>query len=201
MCRSPASTLVHLLNAIVERLADFLEEVVASNDAISRAVFRRETGAKRQQMTNETLEDILIRIGNAHDVLARARDSLSGLSRLLSYLAFALPKYDSSESPHLKSVARDVTSLNEQASFISVNITFLLDAALGLINIQQNAIIKIFSVAAVIFLPPTLVGTIYGMNFEYMPELKWVFGYPMALVAMVLSAAVPYLWFKHKGWL
>lgn len=77
----------------------------------------------------------------------------------------------------------------------------MLDAALGLINIQQNAIIKIFSVAAVIFLPPTLVGTIYGMNFEYMPELKWVFGYPMALVAMILSAAVPYLWFKHKGWL
>lgn len=77
----------------------------------------------------------------------------------------------------------------------------MLDAALGLINIQQNAIIKTFSVAAVIFLPPTLVGTIYGMNFEYMPELKWVFGYPMALVAMILSAAVPYLWFKHKGWL
>ncbi|EFG8199798.1 magnesium transporter, partial [Escherichia coli] len=80
-------------------------------------------------------------------------------------------------------------------------ITFLLDATLGLINLEQNQIIKIFSVAAVVFLPPTLVASIYGMNFEIMPELQWSFGYPYALALMVASAIVPYLFFKRKGWL
>ena len=84
---------------------------------------------------------------------------------------------------------------------MGTNITFLLDAALGLINIEQNAIIKIFSVAAVVFLPPTLVASIYGMNFEQMPELKFAHGYPMALILMVISAVVPLWWFRKKGWL
>lgn len=87
------------------------------------------------------------------------------------------------------------------ASFVSGNITFLLDASLGLINVEQNAIIKIFSIAAVVFLPPTLVASLYGMNFDLMPELKWTFGYPMAVVAMVISAIVPYYFFRWKGWL
>ena len=81
------------------------------------------------------------------------------------------------------------------------NVTFLLDATLGLINIQQNAIIKIFSVAAVIFLPPTLIASIFGMNFEHMPELHWTFGYPMAIVLMIVSAILPYYYFKRRGWL
>ena len=79
--------------------------------------------------------------------------------------------------------------------------TFLLDATLGLINLEQNQIIKIFSVAAVVFLPPTLVASIYGMNFEYMPELKWLLGYPWALGLMLFSAVLPYLYFKRRGWL
>ena len=78
---------------------------------------------------------------------------------------------------------------------------FLLDATLGMINIQQNDIIKIFSIAAVVLLPPTLVASAYGMNFEFMPELNWVFGYPFALLLMVVSAVLPYLYFKRKGWL
>jgi len=78
---------------------------------------------------------------------------------------------------------------------------FLLDATLGMINTQQNDIIRILSVAAVVFLPPTLICSIYGMNFEHMPELKWVVGYPMALVLMVLSAVLPYLYFRHRGWM
>ena len=86
-------------------------------------------------------------------------------------------------------------------SYLSNKIVFLLDATLGMINIQQNDIIKIFSIAAVVFLPPTLVASIYGMNFDIMPELKWAFGYPMALVGMVISAIVPYYFFRWKGWL
>jgi len=199
LCRSAASTLVYLLDAIVERSADILEEVAARTDTVSRDVFRR--GPDRRRMSNEDLEDILLRVGCAQDTLSKVRESLSSLSRLLSYLTFALPAYDRNEAAHLKSVTRDVTSLTDQAAFMSSNVTFLLDAALGLINIQQNAIIKIFSVAAVIFLPPTLVGTVYGMNFEHMPELKWLYGYPFSIFLMILSAILPYLWFKRKGWL
>jgi magnesium transporter len=81
------------------------------------------------------------------------------------------------------------------------DIAFLLDATLGLINIEQNAIIKVFSIAAVLFLPPTLVGTVYGMNFDHLPELDWPFGYPMALAMMIVSAIIPYAWFKFRDWL
>ena len=94
-----------------------------------------------------------------------------------------------------------MVALTDQATFLSNKINFLLDATLGLINLQQNQIIKIFSVAAVVFLPPTLVASIYGMNFDRMPELNWALGYPWALGLMVLSAILPYLYFKRRGWL
>ncbi len=100
-----------------------------------------------------------------------------------------------------KTVERDVRSLDEYLAKMSTEINFLLDATLGLINIEQNSIIKVFSIAAVLFLPPTLVGTVYGMNFKDMPELDWSIGYPMALGMMVVSAILPYLWFKFKNWL
>jgi magnesium transporter len=101
----------------------------------------------------------------------------------------------------VRAAARDVTSLTDHATFLSGKIIFLLDATLGMIQIQQNDIIKIFSVAAVVFLPPTLIASIYGMNFHVMPELDWLFGYPFALGLMVLFAVLPYIYFKHKGWL
>lgn len=201
LCHSAASTLVFLLDAIVERAADVLEEVALQTDTLKNDIFRRKTGAARKRITNEALENLMLEIGRAEGALSKVRESLSSLTRLISYLLFALPKYDRGEVSHLKTVARDVASLTDMAAFMSSNITFLLDAALGLINIQQNAIIKIFSVAAVIFLPPTLVGTVYGMNFDHMPELDWRLGYPFALLLMVLSAILPYLWFKKKGWL
>lgn len=201
LCRSAASTLVFLLDAIVERAADILEDVAAQMETVKRNVFRRDAAARRKRFSNQELEDMMLEIGRAEGTLSKVRESLASLTRLISYLLFALPKYDNGEVSHLKTVARDVSSLTDMAAFMSSNITFLLDAALGLINIQQNAIIKIFSVAAVIFLPPTLVGTVYGMNFDHMPELHWAFGYPFALAMMVVSAVLPYLWFKKKGWL
>lgn len=96
---------------------------------------------------------------------------------------------------------RDIVGLMDQAAFLSNKINFLLDATLGLINLQQNQIIKIFSVAAVVFLPPTLIASIYGMNFAHMPELNWGVGYPSALLLMVASAVFPYWYFKRRGWL
>jgi magnesium transporter len=94
-----------------------------------------------------------------------------------------------------------VQSLADHVGYLSTKITFLLDATLGMINNEQNTIIKIFSVLAVALMPPTLVGTIYGMNFKHIPELEWLWGYPWALLLMVLSALVPWLYFKRKGWL
>ncbi len=101
----------------------------------------------------------------------------------------------------MDALQRDAAALSDHAAFLSNKINFLLDATLGLINLEQNQIIKIFSVAAVVFLPPTLVASIYGMNFDFMPELSWPLGYPFAIGLMVLSALVPFLYFKRSGWL
>jgi magnesium transporter len=100
-----------------------------------------------------------------------------------------------------KTLSRDVLALADHASFLSSKTSFMLEATLGLINIEQNDIIKIFSVAAVAFLPPTLIASIYGMNFHFMPELDWKLGYPLALLLMVASAVIPYLYFRRRGWL
>ncbi len=98
-------------------------------------------------------------------------------------------------------ILRDIESLNSHTAFLFDKINFLMDATVGFININQNKVIKIFSVASVAMLPPTLIASIYGMNFEYMPELKWMLGYPFALGLMTVSVLLPYLYFKRKGWL
>lgn len=204
LCASATMTLIHLLDAIVDRLADTLEIVQGDIDKTSRAVFRRGEahGRRRGRMSNQTLQELLLRIGDDQDLLAKTRDSLVSMGRLMSFLSLPLHVREDHElREHVKSISRDIASLIDHSGFLATNVSFLLDASLGLINIEQNAIIKIFSVAAVVFLPPTLVASIYGMNFEHMPELKWLFGYPYALGLMILSAVLPYLFFKRKGWL
>jgi magnesium transporter len=185
---------LHLMDVIIDRTADILEAAGRDVEDISEAVFAEARGRK--------FERILGRLGRAQGLNAKIRDSLVSLSRLISFAGLA-PQIDldPEHREHLDSEQRDVGSLKDYASYLSSNIAFLLDAALGLINIEQNSIIKIFSVAAVAFLPPTLIASIYGMNFEHMPELRWHLGYPMAIAAMVLSAVMPLLWFRRRGWL
>lgn len=204
LCATATMTLINLLDAIVDRLADTLEVVQGDIDTTSRAIFRRgqQSGRRRGRMSNDTLQELLLRIGDDQDLLAKTRDSLVSMGRLMSFLSLPHHIRDDRElREHVKILSRDVASLIDHSGFLATNISFLLDASLGLINIEQNAIIKIFSVAAVVFLPPTLVASIYGMNFEHMPELRWLLGYPYALVLMVMSAVLPYLFFKRKGWL
>ena len=204
LCVSSTMTLIHLLDAIVDRLADTLEVVQGDIDQTSRAVFRRgeESGRRRARMSNETLQELMLRIGDDQDLLAKTRDSLVSMGRLMSFLSLPLHVREDHElREHVRSLSHDIESLLDHSGFLATNISFMLDASLGLINIEQNAIIKIFSVAAVVFLPPTLVASIYGMNFEHIPELKWLLGYPYALALMVMSAVLPYLLFKKKGWL
>jgi magnesium transporter len=101
----------------------------------------------------------------------------------------------------LKGMQRDVGSLSDHASYLSTKSTFLLDALLGVVSLEQNNVIKIFSVAAVVLMPPTLIASIYGMNFRHMPELEWTYAYPLAIVLMLIAAVLPYFFFKWKKWL
>lgn len=192
--QSGADAFLALIDAIVDRLADVLERANAEVETASRNVFA--------QPRAKSFEAILTRLGRTQNVTAKVRDSLVSFSRLLSFSMLAdQMETDQECREHLRSLQRDVASLTDHASYLSSNITFLLDAALGLINIEQNSIIKIFSVGAVCLMPPTLVASVYGMNFRHIPELDWLLGYPMALAMMVVSGLVPLWWFKRKGWL
>lgn len=196
----PAQTLVQVLDAIVDRLADALESIGGEMDNISNSTFRRALPAGgRKRLTTVALQVLLGRIGHAQDVVSKARDSALTLARSIGYLSFALPK--NSPREHLKSLSRDIAALTDHANYLGNNVTFLLDAVLGLINLEQANIAKIFSVAALVFLPPTLVAGIYGMNFHVLPELSWQYGYAWALGLMLVSAIAPYLMFRWRGWL
>jgi magnesium transporter len=199
-CIKGEAVLVALLEAIVDRLADVLERTGHEIDAISRNVFQRKGG---RSSTSRDFQGILEDIGRQGDLTSKIRDSLVSLERLIGYLAQVTlqRKSEADIRTRVETLARDAGSLNDHVSFLSQKITFLLDATLGMVNIEQNAIIKIFSVAAVAFLPPTLIASIYGMNFRYMPEFSWLYGYPVALGLMVMSAVLPYLYFKRRGWL
>ena len=190
---SGVTTFVNLMEAVVDRTADNLEFTSAEVETLSREIF----AAERPR----SFEPILTRLGINQTANNKVRDSLVSLSRLIGFAGFASQiEPDDDAKDHLDSMQRDIQSLTDHSSYLSGNITFLLDAALGLINIEQNSIIKIFSIVTVAIMPPTLVGAIYGMNFEHMPELHWMSGYPLAIVLMVVSGAAPLVWFKRKGW-
>jgi magnesium transporter len=196
-CSTGEEVLAGLLDAIVDRVADILERVQIEMETLSREIFVREAGTPKLDF-----DDVLRRVGRNHALTAQARESLVSMARMLSFIGRpSETKQMKQMGRGFKTIARDVMALSDHASFLGSNINFVLDATLGLINNQQNGIIKIFSVAAVVFLPPTLIASIYGMNFEFMPELSWHLGYPFAVALMVLSAILPYVYFKRRGWL
>ena len=195
-----AAVLVGLLEAIIDREADRVERIQGEVDTLSQTIF----GGKGGERTRTRRFDINIRgIGHEGELTSRSRESLLTLDRLLTFLAHAMSERGDEKvlRARVKTAARDVQSLADHVGYLSTKITFLLDATLGMINNEQNTIIKIFSVLAVILLPPTLVGTIYGMNFKHMPELEWTYGYPLALGLMVAAGVLPWLYFRRKGWL
>ncbi len=192
--------MLDLVEAIVDRVADVLERSAGHCDAVSRDVFARKA-AGGDGGTARDLDAMLGRIGREGDLLTKLRECLVGLARLLSYHSARSPGAARDARARLKTVQRDVQALTDHASFLSGKINFLLDATLGFINLEQNQIIKIFTVAAVAFLPPTLIASIYGMNFDLMPELRWEFGYPFAILLMIGSAVLPFAYFRKRGWL
>jgi len=194
--------MIGLLESFIDRLAQLLENTGDEIDQISREVFGNKV--KKPTRKAHDLQSLIERIGKKGDTLTLARESLVSITRLTSFhqtLGTTDVKTTKELRQGLKTLQRDAAALSDHAAFLSAKINFLLDATLGLINLEQNQIIKIFSVAAVVFLPPTLVASIYGMNFNFMPELSWPFGYPFAIGLMILSAIVPYLFFKRSGWL
>lgn len=203
-CATGEEALLGLIEAFVDRLADILERIGLDLDATSRAIFLVPGKAARQSDQERDLQQILRDLGRLDDLCSTARESMLGLQRLASFLSSALEgdgkKQTREFKTRIKTIARDVVSLMEHADYDGHKVNFLLDATLGQINIEQNRIIKLFSVVSVVLMPPTLVGTIYGMNFRHMPELDWTIGYPLALAAMAASAVLPYLYFKRRGW-
>lgn len=203
--------LISLLEAVVDRAADHLERVSAIIDDTSKKVFdtsfvNKKTRKERRRRKPKNLEELLGMIGEEGDFNSKMRESLVSIGRMVAYMQAIIDQTkvtrESKENrARIKILQRDISSLTDHASFLSGKISFLLDAVLGMISIQQNGIIKIFSVAAVVFLPPTLVASVYGMNFVHMPELTWTYGYPWAIGLMVLSAILPFWYFKQKGWL
>ncbi len=194
-CVDGESVLMALLDAIVDRLADILEKVGRDLELVSRALFRRDEGGGPRDYT-----DVLREVGRLGDLVSNVLDSLISVERMLVFMGPANGAAKESKG-RLKTLSRDTRFLTEHASFLAQKITFLLDATLGMIGIEQNATIKIFSVAAVVFLPPTLIASIYGMNFGVMPELHWAWGYPFAIGLMIASAVLSFWIFKKRGWL
>jgi len=197
---SGETVMMDLLDAVVDRAADILERIGAEVDQVSREIFEPEG---RSKDPSRSYNDILTLIGRKGDLTSKVRESLVSIGRLLLFLANEADslRWPKETRAQLKGMQRDVQSLLDHSTYLSNKITFLLDAVLGMVSLEQNNIIKLFSVAAVVLMPPTLVASIYGMNFRHMPELDWPYGYPLAVVLMLVAAILPYLYFKWRRWL
>ncbi len=191
--------LLELLDAVIDRCADILERAGADVDSVSSQIF--EPSAERGHA--RTYSQILLTIGKKGDLTSKVRESLVSIGRLISFVLVETDagRWSKEQKVQFKTQQRDVASLTDHASYLSNKITFVLDAMLGVVNLEQNNIIKLFSVMAVVLMPPTLIASIYGMNFRRMPELEWAHGYPLALLAMLFAAVLPYMLFKWKRWL
>ncbi|MFC0322232.1 magnesium/cobalt transporter CorA [Gallibacterium melopsittaci] len=184
--------LLDLFETKIEQLADVIETVYADLEKLSRIILEGKQG--------EAFDQALATLTEQEDVSSKVRLCLMDTQRALSFLV-RKTRLPTSQLEQAREVLRDIESLQPHNESLFQKVNFLMQAAMGFMNIEQNRIMKIFSVASLIFLPPTLVSSTYGMNFANMPELTWKFGYPFALGLMVLAALFPFLYFKRKGWL
>jgi len=188
---SPTQLLVTLFEQKVENHADAIEDIHRQLEGVSHLVLENEEA---------DLEEAISQLAELEDSNGKIRLCLMDTQRDISFLLRHL-RNQVAPAETLREIMRDVETLMSHTTFLFDKINFLMDSTQGFINIEQNQIIKIFSIAAVVFLPPTLVASIYGMNFHHMPELDWMLGYPWAIGLMIASGLAPYLYFKSKGWL
>ena len=191
--------LLYIIESLVSKLSSLLSSVGRKADSLSHSIFRAEEVNKGSGFD---FTHILKTIGSSNDIISYISESLTSFHRLLSFARrhICITAYPSL-AHDLDILVSDILALNEQANFESNKLMFMLDATLGLINIEQNSTIKIFSILSVIFMPPTLVASMYGMNFQNMPELSWGFGYPLAIMGMFASAIGTYGYFRYKKWM
>jgi magnesium transporter len=201
---SSAGAFSGLLEAIVDRMADGLEAIGADLDGVSKHIFRVDPASAppRGRASEDDLREILRRVGRAGDLASKIRDTLLGIGRMVPYVTSLAADWLPPEvKPRIETVRQDIVSLNDYDAHLNSKVQLLLDATLGLINTEQNNIIKVLTIVSVVGVPPTLVASMYGMNFKHMPELDWAWGYPYGLLLIALSAILPLLWFKLRGWL
>lgn len=194
MCRTSPELFLQLMEAVIDRASDILSLNAARVEGVADHVFseRKTVGFQK----------LITQLGRAQTINSRIEQSLAGLARVFAYIAFEEQIDKTPEArEHLRSLTEDAASLLGHGQSVAAGINFQLTAALGLINIEQSSIVKVFSMVTVCLMPPTLIGAIYGMNFDHMPELGWADGYPLAILAMILSGVGPLLWFRRKGWL
>jgi magnesium transporter len=201
--KSSVAAFAALVDEMVDLSADALEEIAAELDAVSRSVFLRTRGRRRQlTRSNDALRDTLTDVGNAGERLSRIRGSLLGLQRIVPFVS--APERDwipNNVRGHLITAQGDLLSLTDYESHLSGEVQFLLDAVLGFINTRQNDIFTVLTLISLVGIPPTLVASIYGMNFKNMPEYDWAWGYQYGLALIAVSTILPILWFKWRGWL
>lgn len=200
-CRhQPEAVLNGLVEAIIDRIAEILGDVGQRIDKLSRTIFDNDRqGSRRTAGFKAALKSI----GRKGDIISKVRESMVSIERMLVFISSSASRshQTSGLQEDWATALRDVQAIEEHATFLSNKVQFLLDATLGLVTIEQNDIMKVFSFVSVILLPPTLVGSLYGMNFKVMPELDWELGYPFAIGMMILAAVVPFLYFRWKRWL
>jgi magnesium transporter len=185
--------LLKLYDADAEYSADALEGIYDSLETVSASVLR-------QPVNDQAAGEALSAIARQEDLNGRIRRNVMDTRRAVSFMMRSR-LLNAEQFEEARQILRDIDSLDSHSTFLFDKINFLMNATVGFININQNKIIKIFSVASVALLPPTLIASIYGMNFKTMPELDWSFGYPFAIVLMVASVTAPFLYFRRKGWL
>ncbi len=199
-CATGSAVLAGLIEALINRVADVIERVSADLDAISAEVFTRASGRRRAPQRD--FRAVLERVGQSGELIAKTRESLVSLGRALAFVQQSSAiTLGNDVRTRYRTLSRDIIALSDHASFLGSNVSFILDATLGMISIDQNNILKIFSVVTVFLLPPSVIGAIYGMNFEHIPWLHAEWGFAVALGMMVASAVIPYVIFKRRGWL
>lgn len=198
-CASPERVFLGLIQEVIGRQADHLEEVGRGLDVVARQVYQLDPRVQRPA----GLQQALVRVGEEGERLSRVRLGLMTVALALNHFGQTVKSYDghSGLGKFLTGQLKDVGALEVHADFLSSRIALLSDATLGMINLAQNGTVRIVSVVAVLFLPPTLIASVYGMNFIHMPELNYTLGYPMALGLMLGSAVLTWAYFHWRGWL
>ena len=198
-CDRPELVFLGLMEEIIGRIADILEAIGRGLDDVAARIYQGGTTGLQADVLQTALEQL----GREGDLLGRVRLALLTLERAISFFGQTLADRKGADvlQPLVKGLMRDLQALEVHADFLASRLALASNATLGMINLSQNVTVRIVSVVAALFLPPTLIASIYGMNFAEMPELGLHFGYPLALMAMLASAIGTYLFFKWKRWL